>query len=328
MTKSQKKATLLRGWCLRGLLFAYDTVVVNLSYFTAVLIRFSDADSYREQGAHYMYMFRSFAPWYTIVCLTLFVLFRLYNGVWRYAGLNDAKRIIISNICTCIFYVIGSLFIVGRMPITVYDVGAGIQLVLISMPRLALRYFLEILRRMIEGSRSEYKKPLMIIGICDNTGIIQKKLSKDRNGEYKPVCVVDYAYGYRGNSYNGLPVFCGPNAIAECIDSFNIQCVIFADQNLPEEYHETIRSICDSNNIEVNNFVIGTDPDMEGIRLQDLALVLGKSKCIIQAGTDSHSFDDIKSALSYFRTDCIVDSISVKDSTICIHINSVDSDNI
>ncbi len=326
MTGSQRSITFFRGWCLRGLLFIYDAFVINLAYFFAVIIRFSDADSYREQGAHYMQMFRSFAPWYSVACLVLFIFFRLYNGVWRYAGLNDAKRVIIANVCTCILYVTGSLFIVGRMPITVYVVGAGIQLILISMPRLAFRYFLDVLRKMIEGSRNEYKKPLMIIGICDNTGIIQKKLSKDRTVEYKPVCVVDYAYGYRGNSYNGLPVFCGPNAVTECIESFDIQCVMFADQNLPEEYRENIRNICDANNIELNNFVIGTDQDTEGIRLQDLASVLNDSVCIIQNNNENHRFENIKSAVNMFRTDCIVENISIDNGILCIRINNLASD--
>ncbi len=321
MSNVQKK-TMLRGWGLRGLLLIYDAFVVNLAYFVAVIIRFSDADSYQDQGAFYMGMFKSYAPWYTCAALVLFILFRLYNGVWRYAGFNDAKRLVFSNICSCILYVCGSLLIVGRMPITVYGAGAAIQLVLMGIPRLSLRYLTDILRNLVEGVRDDIKSPVMIIGICENTGISQKKLAKDKESSMKPVCVVDYAYGYRGNFYNGLPVFCGPNAVSECIEKYNIRYVIFAADYLPDEYRESVRALCEKNNIELSDFVIETTAQNNGIKLGNLLETVGNSDFIIKFGSDEHKFSDAGSAVKLLGDSHIIENVSVENDTLCIRIKN------
>lgn len=322
MSNNQKKSVLVRLWCIRTLLFIFDAFIVNFSYFIAVIIRFSDSDSYSSQGIHYMQMLRSFAPWYTCACLILFLLLRQYNAVWRYAGFNDVKKLIVTNIFTCILYVCGSLMIVGRMPITVYVVGAGIQFVLMGIPRLTLRYFIETLRRLIENGHNDAYFPLMIIGICDNTSIIQKKMEKDRSSIVKPVCVVDYNYGYTGNSFNGLPVYCGPNAVSECIEKYNIRSVIFADNSQPKEYRESIRELCEAKDIEIRDFVIGTDSLSlsKGTNLLEILAVTDSSVCILQDGGEAHRFEDGKAAMKHYRGDCVVEKISIENGELCIRI--------
>ena len=155
----------------RVLLFFYDIFSVNFAYFVAVLIRFSDADSYHLQGIKYMQMFKGFAPWYSLVCVWLFVLLKLYSGVWRYVGLNDFRRIFIANVLSSIVYICGSLIIVGRMPVSVYILGTGIQFIMMSIVRVAPRYIIENYRR--TSGDSDMTIPLMIVGVGENARIIQ-----------------------------------------------------------------------------------------------------------------------------------------------------------
>lgn len=70
---------------------------------------------------YYVTDFLVFAPFYTVLCLVVFTLLRLYGGMWRYAGLNDLNRMIAASLMTCAIHVAGTMLFVCRMPIT-YDV--------------------------------------------------------------------------------------------------------------------------------------------------------------------------------------------------------------
>ena len=49
---------------------------------------------FRPTVSYYQTDFLKFAPFYTILCILVFAIFRLYGGMWRYAGINDMNRII------------------------------------------------------------------------------------------------------------------------------------------------------------------------------------------------------------------------------------------
>ena len=71
-----------------------DMVAVNLSYYLALLVRFFvDGEMRTVAVDRYMPAFLSFAPFYAAFCLLAFIGWRLYGGIWRYAGINDMNCI-------------------------------------------------------------------------------------------------------------------------------------------------------------------------------------------------------------------------------------------
>ena len=97
--------------------FLLDVVAVNAAYFLAILLRFYINMTFRPMVLEEIVpAFQRIAPWYTVACILIFGLFRLYGVVWRYAGLNDLNRIILATVCTMIVQVAGSMIFVKRMP--------------------------------------------------------------------------------------------------------------------------------------------------------------------------------------------------------------------
>lgn len=325
MDNRRNRSMVIRGRILRVLLFLYDVFAVNFAYYIAVIIRFTDVQSFQEQGHKYMALFRSFAPWYTVVCIVLFIMFRQYSGMWRYAGINDVKKLVLVSTCTCIFYVFGSLLIVGRMPISIYVLGAGIQFILICLSRMAPRYVLDS----FAGSKSggdEVSIPLMIIGIGENARIIQNKIARDGTNIVRPVCIVDYSYAFSGDTFNGLPVHSGQNALKDCIEKYDIRCVIIADDNLPEEYHSYVRRICEEKDIELRDFVIEAGYRARGVSARNLIeMTEGPVKIISEPDLTERDYENSGKAVSELKDNCIVKKVSVDKEKLVVYVNRQES---
>ncbi|MBR6159852.1 MAG: hypothetical protein IKQ40_06075 [Lachnospiraceae bacterium] len=311
-----------RGTLFRTLLFIFDVLVINLAYYVAILMRFSDADSFHRVGEKFMTKFWKFSPWYTLACIVLFLVFRLYSGVWRYAGFNDFKKLILVNICCCAFYVCFSMIIVGRMPITVYSIGAFLQFFMMCIARLAPRYILDSYGRSKGAKKGEVAIPLMIVGIGENTRIIQSKIERDRTNIVRPVCVIDYDYGLRGKTFNGLPVFGGLDGVKESIDKYDIKCVVIADNGLPMEFIENIRQICDRSGIELRDFMIGTEYRAGRVDIRALLDAAISPVVIERDGEDDKRFENGREALRAFRQGGLVDKVSVTDGLLRIRMES------
>ena len=88
----------LKDFCKNDLwIMLLDILAVNLSYLLALYMRFFVHGEFRATVGYYLDYFWRFAPYYTILAIVTFALFKLYGGMWRYAGLNDMNRIIFAN---------------------------------------------------------------------------------------------------------------------------------------------------------------------------------------------------------------------------------------
>ena len=86
-----------------------DIVAVNAAYFGALLLRFSINNRMDPLIENYLDTVIYFAPIYTVICIVVFILFRLYGGMWRYAGIRDVNRILIANVITAAVHVIATV---------------------------------------------------------------------------------------------------------------------------------------------------------------------------------------------------------------------------
>jgi hypothetical protein len=134
----------------------------------------------RPTVTYYLTDFYKFAPFYTVVAIIIFVLFKLYGGMWRYAGINDMNRIIGANAVTLLLQILGTVFFVCRMPITYYVIGAILQFFFITIIRFAYRILL--VEKKKAAARKSTATPAVIIG-AGETG--RKAINHlEDNGEY------------------------------------------------------------------------------------------------------------------------------------------------
>ena len=230
-----------------------DIFAVNFAYFLALELRkrISVGFLYGHTFTVFSGVLFRFAPIYTVLCILVFYLFRLYGGLWRYAGINDINRVVGANIVTCVLHVVGSLFYVkstaySHMPLTYYALGAFLQFFFICLIRFSYRIFV------IERRRAGKKQATAMVVGAGELG--RHTVQVLQNGVYFNVgCVVDTEDEHVGRFLDGVPVY-DQGQIEELLDKFDVNCVFLAEPDLKEQARNTIKKICENHSIEIRDY--------------------------------------------------------------------------
>lgn len=221
-----------------------DVVAVNAVYYLALLIRFYVNSEFRPTVSYLLDDWARFAPWYTVACIIVFMLWRLYGGMWRYAGINDMNRIIGACVCTTIIQLAGTMIFVRRMPITYYAIGSVLQFFAIAAIRFAYRIFLAEKKKLTHAGRM----PALVVG----SGDMGRKMINhlEDGGAYRAVAIVG---SEAGRMLNGTPVV----TVADCgevIDEKKIRTVFIADPLLSAESRRELLRVAGEKNVAVQDY--------------------------------------------------------------------------
>ena len=243
----------LHSWAIRLALVIFDIVAVNVSYYIALMVRFYVNHEFHDLAAPHLANFVRFAPWYTILCIAIFAAFKLYNGLWRYAGLSDVNRIVYANLGTFLVQVFGTALFMRRMPITYYVIGAVIQFVLIFISRFSYRFFADEFSRFARGKNAPSVNTI-VIGAGESARIFLRTLENDKTNILHPVCIVDERSNERGRYMDGIPVVGRAEGLEKIASRFSAKCVVIADPLMPAESRKAVKSVCEKLGIELRDF--------------------------------------------------------------------------
>lgn len=252
----RKKRFLTRSNVVRVVLALFDVLAVNFAYYFALVIRFYVNNEFNEWAVKYIPAFWKFAPYYTVFCLLVFYGFHLYSRRWQYASMEDMNRILMANVVTCIGHIAGTLAITMRMPITYYAIGAALQFALITASRLSYRLVtLEIARSKAKKRGTESLKKVMVIGVGETAHQVLRHMERDLNGTMLPVCLVDFRSDGYGSMMEGVPVIGGVENIPDAVKNYGVEGIILADTAMPGIVRKRVREICDTLELEVQDYV-------------------------------------------------------------------------
>ena len=118
-------------WQMIAILLAvYDTVAVNLSYLLALWFRYDG--QFSGIPHEYLHAWLHFVPVYTVFCLVVFVLLKLYKSIWRFASYTELVRLAAASGITAVFHAVAISLLICRMPVSYYFAGALIQFMLLA----------------------------------------------------------------------------------------------------------------------------------------------------------------------------------------------------
>lgn len=229
-----------------------DIIAVNVAYFLALLVRFYVNNTFRPTVNYLLTDFLTFAPIYSVICIAVFACFRLYGGMWKYAGINDMNRIIVASAVTAVLYVLGSVLIStkGRMPISYYFIGALIQFVLITFIRFGYRILLVEKRKL--NNRRNPGINAMIVGVGEAGRDVVKQM--EENGTFRPVCMIDTKSSVFGRTLDGIPVIGGIESFESAINQYGVRTVFIADPLLQPDVKAEITKVCENKKLTLEDY--------------------------------------------------------------------------
>ena len=220
-----------------------DVIAVNAAYFLALLIRFYVNFEFRPTVSYLLGDWGRFAPFYTVLCIAVFAAFKLYGGMWRYAGINDMNRIIGACGVTTLIQILGTALFIRRMPISYYVIGAILQFFFLTAIRFSYRVLLVEKKKI--NSRKNPTIPALVIGAGETARKAMKQL--EENTAFRAVAAVDEKSA--GKSLDGVPVTAD---LDKALDS--VKAVFIANSRLTEEKRQEIRKAAEARGIEVQDY--------------------------------------------------------------------------
>ena len=232
-----------------------DIVAVNLAYYLALAFRVAVNSMGGIFGSPsdvpvYFSAFYRIAPIYTVLCIVVFFLFKLYDGVWRFAGINDMYRILGAWIVTTLIQIAASFLIMQsmgfnspRMPATYYMVGCVLQLLFVTAIRFGPKTIADEKRR-----KAKKADKALVVGAGELGQQTVKMLQSGMN--YEVSAIVDSENEHVGLLIDGTPVY-GLETLEALIENNGVKCVFLAEPDLTNKNRGRIAACCKTHNIEL-----------------------------------------------------------------------------
>ncbi len=214
--------------------FMADIIIFSLSLYLSFLLRFDFNIPER-----YLNIILEWILFISIIKLSLFFFFKIYNFNWRFVGLTEFIKILMA--LTLSFLITFPLNIYLQItekflsiPKTVLIIDLFISLILVSILRISKRIYLEFFYKSKKG------KNAIIIGAGSTGERIARELK--RNPDYNPVCFIDDDNMKLNTYIHSIPVIGKLENLKEIVKNYHIEAVIIA---IPSLTHKELRKIFD-----------------------------------------------------------------------------------
>lgn len=214
-------------------ILAVDMGIVVFAYFIAVLMYFSKDIVNLEVNWKFIWI-------YPLPYLIAFLISRTYDGMLRYSGFNDIRKILSSCTLTLVFYVVSKFLFIKFLPVVAVKIYP--PFVIIFYHYLIIMVMMIILRLVIRRLYNEtYKKQnvkqnAIIYGAGDGGTMLLRTLTQDTSSKLKVVAFVDDNPKRVGTQINTIKIFSPTMAMTEdFIKKNRVEVMVLAIPSLDEK---------------------------------------------------------------------------------------------
>ncbi len=257
---------------IAAFLAAYDFVAICVSYFLALFLRFDGI--YSRIDTKYIEAYSQFILPCAAVSIIIFIFFRMYSGMWRYASFSELVRTSLGSGTSSILHAILINQLVERMPLSYHILGAGFQVAFLVVIRFSYR-FVQILKKRhepVEGKR------VMLIGAGSAGQMILRDVSRAKEVKDKVVCIIDDNKNKWNRYLNGIPIVGGREEILSAAEKYKVEEIFLAIPSASVQQKRDILNICNETGCKLRQvpgmyqFVTGeiTVSAMKDVAIEDL----------------------------------------------------------
>ena len=234
MNQEKNYQLLIRRLCLVVL----DIFCIAFAEFFALVTRFEFVVSYipEEHWNSLVY----YEPWFIVITLALFALFRIYSSLWEYAGEKEFKNIIYACLISTILEFGAVSLTGGVLPRSFYILRMVYLVAFVAGTRFTYRS-VRYKRNCADCPKDEQKRT-MIIGAGESGRALITEIHNSQYLNQKVCCVIDDDRSKIGKYIKGILVVGDRNAILENVEKYKIQEIVVA---MPSASMKQIRPILD-----------------------------------------------------------------------------------
>ena len=263
-----KNNTLPRIWIL-----AVDMGIVLFAYILAVLMYFSTDLVDLVINWKFIWI-------YPLPYLIAFLISKTYDGMLRYSGFNDIRKILSSCTLTFVFYVVSKFLFIKFLPWVAVEIYP--PFVIIFYHYLITMVMMIILRLVIRRMYNEtYKTPTVkqntiIYGAGDGGTMLLRTLSQDTTSKLRAIAFVDDNPKRVGSQINTIKILSPATAMTEeFIKKHKVEVMVLAIPSLDEKRSKEIMEQGLALNLTVKTippFTKWVDGEIKSNQIQDVKI--------------------------------------------------------
>lgn len=227
-------------------LVMYDCFAIVASSWLGLLIRFNL--QYEAIDLQYIQMMWKYLPINIVCTIVVFIIFKLYSSLWKYAGSLEATNVVLASGLATILQYIGYHILKLRMFRSFYIIYLIVFMIMIMASRFAYRFL-----RMLKSKRMRKinASKIMIIGAGESSNMLIKEITNSSyiNGQVK--CLIDDDPGKIGKYVQGIKVVGNRDTILHNARKYDIDQIIIALPSASRKNVKEITNICKETDCEL-----------------------------------------------------------------------------
>lgn len=252
MDKRTKKTLNVKLFYRKTCLIIYDIISVVGASYLALLMRYSF--DFSEIPSHFIAPINRFLPINIIITLAVLYLFRMYHGLWAFAGETELQNLVMSSIISAVCYSIGIQFfrVSGEqaVPSSYYFLYVFLLISFVFVSRFSYRFFRSLKHKQQNKNNNI---SVMVLGAGEAANLIIKEIVNSNFSTMVIRCIIDDDPGKWGKFIQGIKVVGGRDKIIECADIFSIDEIIVAMPSISRVEMSEILDICKETNCKLRS---------------------------------------------------------------------------
>ncbi len=218
--------------------FFLDLVIMVISLYLSFLVYFDFAGN-----INYSALMLEVLPYFVLMKLVAFALFKVYRITWRYFGITDLFNVIMALVGAELMLLILSrvasspglqdfspfLAPIAAFPRSVIFMDFTVCLVLLSFLRISKRFYLEVVRKKKPATRG---KRAVIVGAGNTGEMILRDMARQNFSQFYPIGFLDDDAAKAGTYIHGVKVLGRVGMLEEAITDLEAEALVIAIPSL------------------------------------------------------------------------------------------------
>ena len=221
------------------LLVLMDMLIITAAGPLAIYVRYNLF--FDPQAIEFIENIFQYLPVNLILTVIVFAVFRLYQGIWKYASASDLVNIIVACLISAVTQTVGMTLMDLRFPRSYPFMYFAVLAAGISVFRFTYR-ILAYFRQKQQGLIKDGKTNTMIVGAGEAGNTLLKELQNSKFVEQNVCCLVDDDPGKIGKYLRGVLVAGNRKDICRLAEEYHIDEIMIA---IPSASHSEIQELLD-----------------------------------------------------------------------------------